>query len=191
MDKFTENLTGGLRRFAMAGVGAVALTIEKSKEIIDRLAERGEVTAADGAAACDNLQKKMNEQLDAFTAKLRADYEQASFERLLQQCAALPPEQKAQLIERLTAEPEDPACAESEETECSCGCAESEETGCACSDSEQPECACESADSESAGCTGSCADSVETADSCENNVHPAEPAEAAPGCTPTEESADR
>lgn len=106
MDKFTENLAGGLRRFAMAGVGAVSLTIEKSREIIDQLVSRGEATTAEGQAACEELQAKMNEQLAAFTAKLRSDYEKASFDRLLQQCAALSPEQKALLIERLTAEPE-------------------------------------------------------------------------------------
>lgn len=106
MDKFTENLTDGLRRFAMAGVGAVSLTVEKSKEIIDQLAARGETTAAEGQTACEDLQKKMNEQLASFTLKLRSDYEKASFDRLLQQCDALSPEQKALLIQRLSVQPE-------------------------------------------------------------------------------------
>lgn len=106
MDKFTENLTDGLRRFAMAGVGAVSLTIEKSKEIIDQLAARGETTAAEGQTACEDLQKKMNEQLAVFTSKLRSDYEKASFDRLLQQCDSLSTEQKALLIQRLSAQPE-------------------------------------------------------------------------------------
>ncbi len=110
MDKFTETLTEGLRRFAMASVGAVSLTVEKSKEIIDQLAERGEATAAEGRVACDELQKKMSAQIEAFTKKLKADYEAASFEQLMERCAALPAEQKARLIERLTAptEPEAP-----------------------------------------------------------------------------------
>ena len=106
MDRFTENLAEGLRRFAMAGVGAVALTVDKSKEIIDKLAERGEASAADGRFACEDLQKKMAEQLAAFTQKLKADYEASSFEQLTARCMKLSPEQKAQLIDLLTREPE-------------------------------------------------------------------------------------
>ena len=106
MDRFTENLAEGLRRFAMAGVGAVALTVDKSKEIIDKLAERGESSAADGRFACEDLQKKMAEQLAAFTQKLKADYEASSFEQLISRCQKLSPEQNAQLIDLLTREPE-------------------------------------------------------------------------------------
>lgn len=106
MEKFNENLTGAIRRFAMAGVGAVSLTIEKSKEIVDQLAARGEATAADGQTACSELQKKMTEQLNAFTQKLKEDCEAAGFEQLVQKCRKLTPEQKALLIERITAEPE-------------------------------------------------------------------------------------
>lgn len=145
MDKFTEKMTDGLRRFAMAGVGAVSLTIEKSREIIDQLAARGEATAADGQAACEDLQQKMNEQLASFTAKLRADYEKASFDRLLAQCAALTPEQKALLIEQLTAGPEEPEAACSDETVPDCSdepccadeteCARTDETDALCADS--------------------------------------------------------
>ena len=107
MDQFTKNLTDGLRRFAMAGVGAISLTVEKSREIFDQLATRGEATAADKQVACDELQQKMTEQLNAFTQKLKADYENASFEQLIQKCIRLTPDQKALLIERLTAESQD------------------------------------------------------------------------------------
>lgn len=106
MDKFTESLTEGIRRFALAGVGAVSITIDKSREIIDQLVARGEVTAAEGQAACDDLQKKMSAQFDAFSKKLRSDYENSSFESLLKKCDSLTPEQKEALIARLTAEPE-------------------------------------------------------------------------------------
>lgn len=126
MDKFTENLTEGLKRFALAGIGAISLTIDKSKEIIDQLAARGEATASDGQAACDELQKKMSEQLSAFTQKLKADYENASFEQMLARCDRLTPEQKQLLIERLTAEPEQPAGEEPMDDSCGeeCACGE-------------------------------------------------------------------
>ena len=104
MEHFKQNLTGGLRRLAMAGVGAITLTVDKSREIIDQLASRGEVTAAEGQAACDELHKKLAEQVSAFTQKLRADYETLSFEQMLSRCQKLTPEQKQQLIDKLTAQ---------------------------------------------------------------------------------------
>jgi len=105
MDKFTENLVGGIRRVAMVGVGAVAVTVDKSREIIDHLAERGEAAAAGSQTACDDLQKKMSAQIDAFSKKVRSDLENSSFESLLKKCGALTPEQKEALIAHLTAEP--------------------------------------------------------------------------------------
>lgn len=102
MDQFAKNIAGGLRRFAMAGVGAITLTVDKSKEIIDQLAERGEVSAAEGQAVCDDLQKKLTEQVSSFTQKLRTDYENLSFDQMLARIEKLTPEQKQRLIDALT-----------------------------------------------------------------------------------------
>ena len=102
MEQFTKNLAGGLRRFAMAGVGAITLTVDKSRELIDQLAARGEVSAAEGQAVCDDLQKKLTDQVSAFTQKLRADYENLSFEQMLTRAQKLNPEQKQRLLDALT-----------------------------------------------------------------------------------------
>ena len=115
MDQFTRNLAVGLRRFAMAGVGAITLTVDKSREIIDQLAARGEVSAAEGQAACDDLHKKLTEQVSSFTQKLRADYENLSFEQMLARVQKLAPEQKQKLIDALTQAPEADAAAPSAE----------------------------------------------------------------------------
>lgn len=114
MDKFTEGLAEGVRRFTMAGLGAVSITVEKSKEIINQLIARGEVTAADGQTVCDDLQKKLTGQFEAFSKKLKADYENASFDALLKKCDALSPEQKELLVSRLTSAPQ--SAADSDET---------------------------------------------------------------------------
>lgn len=103
MDKFTENLVGGIRRVAMAGVGAVSITIEKSGKLFEHLAARGEEAAAGSQAACEDIQKKVTENLEAFSEKLRQDRESASFESLLKKCQALSPEQREALIACLTA----------------------------------------------------------------------------------------
>lgn len=106
MEQFAKNLAGSLRRFAMTGIGAVTLTVDKSREIINQLAARGEVSAAEGQAACDDLQKRLTEQVSAFTQKLRADYENLSFEQLLARAQKLRPEQKQRLIDSLAKTPE-------------------------------------------------------------------------------------
>ncbi len=156
MDKFAENLAGGIRRFAMAGVGAVSVTIDKSKEIFSQLADKGEAAAANSQACCDELQKKLTEQLDAFTKKLKTDYESASFEQLTAKCMKLTPEQKAILIEKLTAEPdeeEEPTPVSEEESESAC-C--EEEPACCPADeaaeepADEPDCCGESPEAEPA-----------------------------------------
>ena len=171
MDKFTGNLAEGLKRFALAGVGAVSLTIEKSKDVINRLAERGEITAAEGQAACDELQKKMSEQLAAFTAKLRADYENAGFEQLVTKCLALNAEQKAALIERITAQPGEQNSAEDEAVFSDPAYEETASEPCVCekADAEEPTekaCACEPGASEPACCEEETAEEAPLAEDC-------------------------
>ena len=155
MDKFTENLVEGIRRFAMAGVGAVSMTVEKSKEIIDQLVAKGEVTTAEGQAACEDLQKKMSAQMDGFMKNLKANYEKANFESLLEQCDRLNDEQRAIVIDRLNhphveEEPQVTVNTDEEDGECGSGCddaaAEAQPGECPCAGEEaesQPgECSC-------------------------------------------------
>lgn len=105
MDQFTRNLAVGLRRFAMAGVGAITLTVDKSREIIDQLAARGEVSSAEGQAVCDDLHRKLTEQVSSFTRKLRAEYENLSFEQMIARAQKLTPEQKQRLADALIKTP--------------------------------------------------------------------------------------
>jgi len=142
MSTFAENLAGGLRRVAMAGVGAVAVTVDKSKELFDHLAEKGETAAAETHVSCDELQQKLAGQLDAFAQKLKTDHENADFNQLLARCMKLSPEQKARLVEQLTAEPE-AAVAEPEAP-----AAETQTTVCA---EAEPDCVSSESPSEAAG----------------------------------------
>jgi polyhydroxyalkanoate synthesis regulator phasin len=43
-----DNLTDGLKKLLLAGVGAVALTADKSQEILDELVKKGELTVEQG-----------------------------------------------------------------------------------------------------------------------------------------------
>ncbi|SDB29822.1 phasin family protein [Eubacterium oxidoreducens] len=69
MDKFSE----GIRKFFLAGVGAVATTAEKSQEIINDLVEKGELTVEQGKAMNEELKHKVTSRVNP-TPEERADH---------------------------------------------------------------------------------------------------------------------
>ena len=48
------NFGDGLRKVFLAGVGALATTVEKSQEIVDDLVKKGELTVEQGKASTPN-----------------------------------------------------------------------------------------------------------------------------------------
>lgn len=76
-------LSDGMKKIMLAGIGAVAVTAEKSKELIDELVAKGELTVEQGKVLNEELKhkKKTNqvlsqmeyctpEELDAIRKKL-------------------------------------------------------------------------------------------------------------------------
>lgn len=53
-----------LKRLVLAGIGAVAVTAEKSKEVIEELVKRGEITVAEGKVMNEELTRKMKEKVN-------------------------------------------------------------------------------------------------------------------------------
>jgi len=53
-----------LKKLVLAGIGAVAVTAEKSKEIIDELVKRGEISVAEGKVMNEELTRKMKEKVN-------------------------------------------------------------------------------------------------------------------------------
>ena len=51
-----------LKKFVLAGIGAVAITAEKGKEIIDELVKKGEITVTEGKHLNEELSRKMKEK---------------------------------------------------------------------------------------------------------------------------------
>lgn len=51
----------GLRKVFLAGVGALATTVEKSQEIVDDLVKKGELTVEQGKALNTELKRKASE----------------------------------------------------------------------------------------------------------------------------------
>jgi polyhydroxyalkanoate synthesis regulator phasin len=65
----------GLRKVFLAGVGALATTVEKSQEIIDDLVKKGEITVEQGKALNTELKHKASEAKKEAEAK--ADVEES------------------------------------------------------------------------------------------------------------------
>ncbi len=123
------DLNETIRRTIMAGIGALSLTVEKSKDLADTLVKKGEEAAAENNFNYDQVA----EQVKSFTDKLCADLKKASFEELLERVDDLTDEQRAILADRL-AHPlkEDESCACGEDS--ACGCEDGADEACCCED---------------------------------------------------------
>lgn len=55
------DLGDGLRKVFLAGVGALATTVEKSQQIVDDLVKKGELTVEQGKALNTELKRKASE----------------------------------------------------------------------------------------------------------------------------------
>ena len=62
-----SNIGDGFKNIFLAGIGALAYTGEKGKEIIDQLVEKGEITLDQGRELNEELKRKADET----TASLR------------------------------------------------------------------------------------------------------------------------
>lgn len=59
MNNFSEDL----KKIVLAGIGAAALTAEKSKEVIEQLVEKGELTIEQGKALNQELKHNIKEKI--------------------------------------------------------------------------------------------------------------------------------
>ena len=59
----------GLRKVFLAGVGALATTVEKGQEIVDDLVKKGELTVEQGKALNTELKRKAEEVKEEHEAK--------------------------------------------------------------------------------------------------------------------------
>ena len=62
------NLSEGIKKIFLAGVGAVAVTGEKSKDLIDKLVVKGELTVEEGKKLTEELKKKADEKAETRAA---------------------------------------------------------------------------------------------------------------------------
>jgi polyhydroxyalkanoate synthesis regulator phasin len=68
-----NNIGDDLKKILLAGLGAVATTAEKSKELVDKLAKKGEITWEQGRVLNEELTQKMKKTYDEKIAPIFAE----------------------------------------------------------------------------------------------------------------------
>ena len=93
MEKFSDNI----KKIILAGIGAVAVTAEKSKDLLDEMVEKGELTVEQGKVLNEelkhNVKKTVKEKVNALKP--------ASAEELSDLLDKMTPEQIAALKEQI------------------------------------------------------------------------------------------
>ena len=92
-------LGNGLKKLLLAGVGTVAVTAEKSKEILDELVKKGELTVEQGKVLNQELKHNIKETIKTKTTPAPAP--EAPKEDIKDTLAKLSPEQLAELKEQI------------------------------------------------------------------------------------------
>lgn len=65
MEKFSENI----KKVLLAGIGAVATTAEKSKDLLDEMVEKGELTVEQGKVLNEELKHNIKQKVQDVTGK--------------------------------------------------------------------------------------------------------------------------
>ncbi|HJA12932.1 MAG TPA: hypothetical protein H9799_08315 [Candidatus Mediterraneibacter merdipullorum] len=112
MDKFSENM----KKVILAGIGAAASTAEKSKDFLEEMVEKGELTVEQGKVLNEELKHNIRQKVREVTGR-KDEGEGISDEDLSGILEKLTPEQLRALKEKLAAEEPAEEQAEAEEAE--------------------------------------------------------------------------
>lgn len=94
MDSFGENV----KKLLLAGIGAVAVTAEKSKDLLDEMVEKGELTVEQGKVLNEELKHNIKKTVKEKTG---ADKKETAAEDLSDLLDKMTPEQLAALKEQI------------------------------------------------------------------------------------------
>lgn len=94
MDGLGENL----KKVMLAGVGAVAVTAEKSKELLDEMVKKGELTVEQGKVLNEELKHDIRQTMKE---KVNVSFKPNSPEELQEMIGKMTPEQLADLKEAI------------------------------------------------------------------------------------------
>lgn len=103
MDGLGENL----KKVLLAGVGAVAVTAEKSKDLLDEMVKKGELTVEQGKVLNEELKHNIRKTVKE---KVNVSIKPSSPEELQELVGKMTPEQLAELkeaIQKMEEKPEE------------------------------------------------------------------------------------
>jgi polyhydroxyalkanoate synthesis regulator phasin len=106
MEKFSDNI----KKVILAGIGAVATTAERSKDLLDEMVEKGELTVEQGKVLNEELKHNIKQKVQDVTGKKEAELSDEDISDLIDR---MTPEQIRALKEKLAGS--DDAQTESEE----------------------------------------------------------------------------
>ena len=93
-----EKLGSGLKKVLLAGIGAVAVTGEKSKELLDEMVKKGELTVEQGKSLNEELKHNIKSTVKE---KVNVKVKTSSPEELDELLDKMTPEQMALLKQRI------------------------------------------------------------------------------------------
>lgn len=93
-----SELGNGLTRIFLAGVGALAVTAEKSKEVVDELVKKGELTVEQGKILNEELKRDAAAKVKEAVANLQSP---ESVEKIMERVGDMTPEERAALKAKL------------------------------------------------------------------------------------------
>ena len=73
MDKMIGD---GIKKFVLMGIGAAAMTVEKSQQMVDELVKKGELTVEQGKELNQELKRNVRKTIDEAAEKKEATLEE-------------------------------------------------------------------------------------------------------------------
>lgn len=108
-----NDLSTELKRIFLAGVGAIAVTAEKSQQMVDELVKKGELTVEQGKVLNEELRRDVSDKVKDAVANIQGP---EPVEKIAQRVDSMSTEERALLLEKLMAA-EKAAAGEPAETE--------------------------------------------------------------------------
>ncbi|MGB4659586.1 MAG: hypothetical protein WBI07_10420 [Mobilitalea sp.] len=95
-----SDLSNTVKNIFLGGVGAIALTAEKSKELVDQLVEKGEITVEQGKVLNEELKRDLKEKVSDATSAIKT---RESVEKIADRLDQMKPEEIQLLKDKLDA----------------------------------------------------------------------------------------
>ena len=125
-ENIMEKMGDSLKKIVLAGIGAVAITADKSKDVLEELVKKGELTVEQGKVLNEELKHKASQKMkETMTVKVTPE----NPDDMIDLVSKMTPEQLAQMKAKI-AEMEQ-AAAEAEETKETEGTEEADSNGTA------------------------------------------------------------